>query len=167
MVRPQEAALPLASSTAGLPTPEVTGTTTAAIGRCAALTAANALTMPAPHWLPSLAQRHSIPLPLLSTAGQAGTPAGCGKAVELDFIREINCAGVRLALTPRIRAAIPETMGAEKLVPRLGLLWSVYVLATGVVRPVLVVVSMDLRHAEVFTQLPAGAATATSEPKLL
>jgi hypothetical protein len=46
MVRPQEAALPLASNTAALPTPEDAGTTTAAIGRCAALTALSAFAMP-------------------------------------------------------------------------------------------------------------------------
>jgi hypothetical protein len=42
-----------------------------------------------------------------------------GNAVALDLMREINCAGVKFALTARISAAIPETMGAEKLVPRL------------------------------------------------
>jgi hypothetical protein len=36
-------------------------------------------------------------------------------------MRAINCAGVRFALTARISAAIPETIGAEKLVPRLTL----------------------------------------------
>jgi hypothetical protein len=49
MVRPQDAALPLASSTAVLPAAVVAGTTTAAMGRSAASTACSAFTMPAPH----------------------------------------------------------------------------------------------------------------------
>ena len=41
-------------------------------------------------------------------------------------------------------------------------------LAAGAVKPVLVVVSMDLRQRpEEFTQLPAGAAIPTWGPKLL
>jgi hypothetical protein len=43
-----------------------------------------------------------------------------GNGLALDLMREINWGGVKFALTARMRAAIPETMGAEKLVPRLG-----------------------------------------------
>jgi hypothetical protein len=49
IVRPQDAALPLASRTAEAPVAVVAGTMTAAIGRSAALTAFSAFTMPAPH----------------------------------------------------------------------------------------------------------------------
>jgi hypothetical protein len=45
-VRPQEGALPPASKTAGAPTLLDAGTTTAAIGRCAALTALSAFAIP-------------------------------------------------------------------------------------------------------------------------
>ena len=44
-----------------------------------------------------------------------------GKAAALASMRATNCAGVKLSLTERISAAIPDTMGAEKLVPKLGL----------------------------------------------
>ncbi len=68
----------------------------------------------------SLVQAHS---PLLgSVVGQVGTStAPAGNGVALDLIRAINCGGVRLLFTERISAATPDTMGAEKLVPRLGL----------------------------------------------
>ena len=115
----QAATLPLASNIAGVPTARVAGDAMAAIGFNAALTALNALTMPAPHWLPLLGQAHS-PVPATgSTAGHTGMLAGAGNGVALDLIRAISCGGVRFALTARISAAIPETMGAEKLVPRL------------------------------------------------
>ena len=59
-----------------------------------------------------------------SVVGQVGTPAGIaapvGKGVALAARRAANCAGVRLLLTERISAAMPETIGAEKLVPRFG-----------------------------------------------
>ena len=75
--------------------------------------------MPAPHWLSLFGQAHS---PLFgSLVGQVGTPAAPdGNTVVLDFRRAFSWAGVRLPLTERIRPAIPETMGAEKLVPRFG-----------------------------------------------
>src|SRR5450631_598583 len=118
IVRPQEAALPDASSTAVLPAAVDAGTTTAAIGRSAAFTACSAFTMPAPHSLPSVGQAHS---PVAASAfGQTGRPAGCGKALALACILAMSCAGVRLALTARISAAMPVTIGAEKLVPRFG-----------------------------------------------
>jgi hypothetical protein len=137
------------------------------MGRCAAVTAASAFTMPAPHSPPLVGHAHS-PLPSLATAGHTGRPVGCGKLTALASIRAINCAGVRLALTVRMSAAIPDTIGAEKLVPRLTLVSFVYVLVLGTVNPVLLVVSMDFRQGpEEFTQFPAGADTPTSAPKLL
>lgn len=62
------------------------GITITPIGRCAALTALNAFTMPAPHWLPSFGQAHS---PLLgSVVGQVGTPAApAGNALALPASR--------------------------------------------------------------------------------
>ncbi len=122
MLRPHAATLPEASSTMA-PPPLPAGNATAAMGRCAASTARNAFTMPAPHSLPSLGHAHS-PLDG-SVFGHTGSPAGCGNATALDSIRAINCAGVRFAFTARINAATPATMGAEKLVPRLGLISSV------------------------------------------
>jgi len=88
-----------------------------AIGLRAALTALNAFTMPAPHWVET--QEHSPDAG--SVLGHTGRfPVLGGNAVALDLMREITCAGVKFALTPRISAATAETMGAEKLVPRLG-----------------------------------------------
>jgi hypothetical protein len=57
----------------------------AAIGLSAALTALNAFTMPAPHWL--CTQAHS---PAEESAGHWGSPAGCGNRLALDFMREIS-----------------------------------------------------------------------------
>ncbi len=71
--------------------------------------------MPAPHWPGT--QEHS-PL-TASTFGQTGRPAVFGgNGLALASMRAINCAGPRLAFTARISAAMPDTMGAEKLVPR-------------------------------------------------
>ena len=48
----------------------------------------------------------------------------------------MSCVEFRFPFTESIRPAMPETMGAEKLVPRFGVLtWSVYPLAPGVVVP--------------------------------
>ena len=117
-MRPQEAALPLASSTAWLPAATVDGRVTAAIGRCAAVTALSALTMPAPH-SPDAGQEHWSD-PSVARFGQTGRfPVFAGKAVALASIRATNWAGVKFALIERIRAAIPDTIGAEKLVPKL------------------------------------------------
>src|SRR5882724_12028073 len=116
MVTPHAAALPLASRVA-LPVVKPAGTLTAAIGLSAALTAPRAFTMPAPQVV--VVQAHS-PLELDPDA-HCARPAGCGYGVALARIRAISCGGVRLALAARIRAATPETIGAEKLVPRLEL----------------------------------------------
>jgi len=48
-------------------------------------------------------------------------PVFAGNEAALDSRRATNCAGVRLALTDRISEAMPETIGAEKLVPRFSL----------------------------------------------
>ena len=113
---------PPASNTAPVPLDTAAGSDTKTIGCCAAITAFRALTMPAPHCPATHA--HS---PLVgSVVGQVGTPAAPGgNAVALDSMRAISWAGVRLALTARISAAMPDTMGAEKLVPRLVLVSSV------------------------------------------
>src|SRR5579862_7312372 len=89
----QAATLPLASNTA--PGATLFGIAMTPIGRCAALTALNAFTMPAPHWLPSLGHTHS---PLVgSVLGQVGTPVTPdGNGVALDCRRAANCAGVKL-----------------------------------------------------------------------
>ena len=89
----QPATLPLASRVA--PAVRFFGITITPIGLCAAFTALNAFTMPAPHWLPSFGQTHS-PLEL-SVVGQVGTPAApAGKAVALLSRRSASCAGVKL-----------------------------------------------------------------------
>src|SRR5208283_1266610 len=70
MVRPQEAALPLASSTAFTPA-AMAGSTTAAMGRCAACTALYAFTMPLPHW-PEGGQEHWFEPSAVSKFGHTG-----------------------------------------------------------------------------------------------
>ena len=117
---PQAGALPPASK---LPLPDVNpvGIFTAAMGLSAAFTARNALIMPAPQ-VP-VVQAHSTLE--LEPATHCAKPAGCGKAVALPLMRAISCGGVRFALAARMSAAIPETMGAEKLVPKFELVWSV------------------------------------------
>lgn len=124
MLLPHEATLVLASSTAAAPNGNA-GVTMTPIGFSAALTAPSALTMPVPHCSvtpgPGGGQEHS---PLVgSVAGHTasgGTALLAGKALALDLRRATSWAGVRFAFTDRIRAAMPETIGAEKLVPRLG-----------------------------------------------
>lgn len=110
-VKLQAAALPLASKVV-LPVAAIT-----AIGLSAALTALSALIMPAPHCPDTQAHSTDGSDPL---APHWASPAGCGNGVALDLMRAMSCAGVKFSLTARISAAIPETMGAEKLVPRLG-----------------------------------------------
>jgi hypothetical protein len=65
-----------------------------------------------------------------------------GKVFAPSFRRAMSCGAVRLLLALTMSAAMPDTIGAEKLVPRLGLSWSVYPLMVGVVVPALLVVSM-------------------------
>src|ERR1700722_4457801 len=119
MVKLQAAALPPASNTALLPAFSAAGTANAAIGLRAALTALRAFTMPVPHW-PDAGHEHWSEPSAVSKVGQTGIfPVLGGKALALASIRAANCTGVKLLLTERIRAAMPDTMGAEKLVPKL------------------------------------------------
>ena len=120
-------ALPVASRVA-LPLVKPAGSFTAAMGLSAIVTALNAFTMPAPQVV--VVQAHSTlevePAVHSARGGVAGGKADSGgKGVALALMRAINCAGVRLALADSMSAAMPETMGAEKLVPRLELVWSV------------------------------------------
>jgi hypothetical protein len=160
------AALPAPSKVA-LPEVKPAGIDTAAIGLSAAMTALNAFTMPAPQVL--VVQAHStLEEDPATHCGVGGFVTGCGNGVALALMRAMICGGVRFAFAARINAAIPVTMGAEKLVPRLEFVWSVYELIPGTVAPSFVVVSMDRRQGlPRFTQLPAGAAIPTSGPKLL
>src|SRR5271168_4688948 len=90
------------------------------MGSSAALTALSALTMPLPHW-PDGGQEHWSDWSNVSKAGQTGIlPVFGGNAVAVASIRAAICAGVKLPLTERISAAMLDTMGAAKLVPRLG-----------------------------------------------
>src|SRR5579863_6764047 len=88
MLRPQDAALPEASSVAEFPFAVAAGNATAAIGRSAESTACSALTMPAPHSLPLLGQAHS--LEPLASDGQTGKPVGCGNGEALDLMRAMS-----------------------------------------------------------------------------
>jgi hypothetical protein len=51
--------------------------------------------------------------------------SGCGNGVAVAFNRVVMVVGVRLLFAPSINAIVPETIGAEKLVPRFGFSWSV------------------------------------------
>jgi hypothetical protein len=78
--------------------------------------------MPVPHW-PDAGQEHWFEPSAVSKLGHTGIfPVFGGNGVALDSIRAASCAGVKLLLTERINAAIPETIGVAKLVPKLGLL---------------------------------------------
>src|SRR5450631_3146769 len=101
MVRPQDAAVPLASNTPLMPTPRVVGGNTAAIGLCAAFTALSAFTMPAPHWPGT----HEHSWLVGSVAGHTGRPPVFGgNGLALTLIRAISCGGVKFELTARISA---------------------------------------------------------------
>ena len=150
---------------------------TAAIGRRAACRAPGALAMPAPQVFPSKVQRQKD----CTSFASAGTWHAVvevvevwGNATEPSFSRVMSWHELRLAFTEAISAPIPDTSGAEKLVPRLGLLtWSEYVLIASVVLPELKVVVIGYTHGfdpvsgGLFTQFPAGALSATSGPRLL
>src|SRR4051812_22541306 len=92
-----------------------------------------------------------------------------GKGLAPSRNRPSSCAVERLLLRESINAAMPDTMGAEKLVPRLLSTWSVKLNAPGAVVPLFEVVSSEKRQGPPFTltQLPPGAAMATSGPRLL
>jgi hypothetical protein len=123
MVRLQAAALPLASNATEPLAVNVAGKETAAMGRSAAFTALSAFTMPVPH-SPEAGQEHS--LVVASSEGHTGRFAVfAGKGDALDSSRATSWDGVRLPFTVRISPAMPDTIGAEKLVPRLLLVWFV------------------------------------------
>jgi hypothetical protein len=117
IVAPQAAALPPASSVT-LPAVKPAGIFTAAMGFKAAWTECSAFTIPAPQVV--VVQAHST-LELVVDE-HCASPTGCGNGVALALMRAISCGGVRFALAARIRATMPETMGAEKLVPKFELL---------------------------------------------
>src|ERR1044072_788607 len=102
-------------------------TVTAAMGRCAAATAARASAMPAPQV--EVVQLHSISW---MSPGPAGTwqfgmfgSGETGNGTVPSWSRAFNSEGVRLPFTETINAAIPVTIGEEKLVPTFELNWSV------------------------------------------
>jgi hypothetical protein len=111
----------LALSVTGCPALTLTGRVTAAIGRCASCTAVSALAMPAPQV--EVVQLHSMSWE--SSLEEAGIwHWGAALLTGNGFVapccrRAISCAGLRFALTESISPAMPETIGAEKLVPRL------------------------------------------------
>src|SRR3954471_18420507 len=99
--------------------------------------------------------------------GASLTEVGKGRAPSRS--RASSWLVDRLLLRASISAAMPETMGAEKLVPRLKLFWSVKLFAAGTVVPAFEVVSSENRQGPPFTltQLPPGAAIVTCGPRLL
>src|SRR5215469_12135412 len=127
MLWPATAALPLASSATLAPGLTAAGSATAAIGRSAAVSAAGALAMPAPQVCPSRVQMHSDCCRSLAFAGTwhiggwAATASRdvCGKGVEPSLRRAISWQELSLVFAALISAAMPETTGAEKLVPML------------------------------------------------
>src|SRR5437868_2257600 len=99
----------------------------AAIGRKAARSAPLAFVIPAPQVC--VVQLHSAVCRSVAPEGTwqlgiAGS-AETGKGFAPSLSRAMSCAAVKLLLTLAMSAAMPDTMGAEKLVPRLGLSWSV------------------------------------------
>src|SRR4051812_10869522 len=120
-----------------------------AIGRSAAATEPFAFAMPAPQ--AAVVQIHSslcmsdAPVGTWHT-GTFALSLVVGYGLAPSFRRAMSCVDFRLPLTASINPAMPETMGAEKLVPTLMFVWSVYEFAAGVVVPRFVVVSMEKRH---------------------
>jgi len=91
---------------------------------------------------------------------------GKGRAVACSM--DLTMDGVSMGWADSIKATVPATKGAEKLVPTLALKESVWVEDTGPVVPVLLAASMGYRHgalAVVLTQLPPGALMVISGPK--
>lgn len=90
------------------------------VGGTTDCTAASALTMPAPH--SEVVQLHSASLVATGVVPvgvtHAGTPVGCGNGVAVAFKRARMVSGVKLGFAPSINAIVPDTIGAEKLVPK-------------------------------------------------
>ena len=90
--------------------------------------------MPAPQVVSSNVQMHSAFCTSVELAGtwQDGGGVGfvlsmevCGKGWLPSCSRAMSSLDLRLLFTANISAAIPDTIGAEKLVPRFVLVWSV------------------------------------------
>src|SRR5882724_8131067 len=123
----QAAALPVPASETFCPAETVAGTAMAAMGRRAALIAPGAFAIPAPQVL--VVQLHST---FCTSAALAGTlqfstvvSLETGNVLAPSFRRAMSCEGRRFPFTLVISPAMPATIGAEKLVPRLGFIWSV------------------------------------------
>jgi hypothetical protein len=174
MVRLQAAALLLAFSVIAVPgiTLVVVLAATAAIGRNAAFTACAALAIPAPQVV--VVQLHSTVCRSVVLDGirHAGIVASdeVGNGVAPSCRRAMSWLDFRLPFTESMSPAMPDTIGAAKLVPTFLFVMSVKLDVVGVVVPALVVVSNENKHGpevEVFTQLPPGALSAICGPKLL
>ena len=90
------------------------------VGGATDCTAFNALTMPAPH--KPAAQLHSLSLVTMGVVPVGVTQllvAVCGNAVAVVFNRAVMRSGLKFGFAPNIKAIVPDTIGAEKLVPRL------------------------------------------------
>jgi len=74
--------------------------------------------MPAPQV--AVVQWHSIWAALVSAlhAGAVAPAGRAGNARDDDWSRLCTCAGVSVGRADSISATVPETSGAEKLVPR-------------------------------------------------
>ena len=119
-----DAPLPLPLSTTFCPGDTDPGTAIAATGRNAARIDPSALAIPAPQV--SVVHTHSdawMSLVLVGTrqVGIAGSVDSGKGRVAPSCSRASNCAGESRPLTDAMRPAMPETIGAEKLVPTLNL----------------------------------------------
>ena len=84
----------------------------------AARTAAPASSMPAPQV--AVVQWHSICETVVSVlhAGAVAPAGRAGNARAVDWSRLCTCMGVSVGWADSIKATVPDTSGAEKLVPR-------------------------------------------------
>src|SRR5262245_25080880 len=122
MTLPSAAALPLPCIATFWPAlNDGVGNETSAIGRCASSMANGVFAIPAPHVRPSLVQMHWPPAVVLGQSGGCGETSSdvCGNAIALALMRSLIFAGLKLPFTDAISAAMPDTIGAEKLVPTL------------------------------------------------
>ncbi len=173
MTRPHAAPLPLPCNCTFCPGDTLPGTLTAATGRSAACTAPCAFAIPAPQV--SVVHTHSETCTSPDPVGTWHTGTVGSLEVGNGFLapslrREISCVVDSRPFAASISPEMPDTIGAEKLVPTLTWYWLVYVSIVGVVVPRLLVVSIEYRHGSpgpTFTQLPPGALNATPGPRLL
>ena len=128
MVRPHAPPLPAPDRLTVWPGATIAGADNAAIGRSAAESERAALAIPAPQVL--VVQLHSLVcksfcragIRHIGTAGSADTGNG---VVAPSRKRAISCSEPRLPFAPAMSPAMPATIGAEKLVPTLTLVWFV------------------------------------------